>query len=299
MLKIGRNEPCWCGSGKKYKACHYPEMPKDMIKNKQMENLAREYRTRHQILIKTPEQIQKIKAACKLAATILDKVCEKAMAGVTTGELNSYALELHEKAQAIPASLNYGEPPFPGGICTSINEVICHGIPGDRKLQEGDIVNIDVACILDEYYGDCSRMVTIGKVSEEAQLVVDVSYECLMKSIEILRPGVPVSAIGNKIEDVASEYDCSVVDQFVGHGVGILFHEGPQVAHHRNSNPIKLVPGMTFTIEPMINAGVKEAIIDNKDGWTARTRDGKPSAQWEHTILITDTGHEILTPWKR
>lgn len=142
-------------------------------------------------------------------------------------------------------------------------------------------------------------MVTIGEISPDKQLVVDVAYECLMKSIEPLRPGVLVSEIGNIIEKYATKKGCSVVYQFVGHGIGIEFHEGPQVPHHRNSVNIPLVPGMTFTIEPMINAGMPEAVIDRFDKWTARTRDGKPSAQWEHTILITEDGHEILTPWKR
>ena len=219
--------------------------------------------------------------------------------GVTTLELNDYAHKLHIEAGAIPAPLNYGYPPFSKSICTSINEVVCHGIPDNTKLRNGDIVNIDLSCILDGYYGDCSRMVVIGSTTPERQLVVDVSYECLMKSIEILKPGIPVSAIGDAIESHATARGCSVVYQFVGHGIGIEFHEGPQVAHNRNSNHILLVPGMTFTIEPMINAGVPEAIVSKKDQWTARTEDGRASAQWEHTILITDKGHEILTTWKR
>jgi methionyl aminopeptidase len=142
-------------------------------------------------------------------------------------------------------------------------------------------------------------MVTIGEVSPERQLVVDVSYECLMRSIDILKPGVPISQIGDVIEDYATAKGCSVVNQFVGHGVGVEFHEGPQIPHHRNQNKILLVPGMTFTIEPMINAGVREAVIDPRDRWTARTKDGRASAQWEHSILITETGHELLTNWKR
>ena len=160
-------------------------------------------------------------------------------------------------------------------------------------------MNIDVTCILNGYYGDCSRMVTIGKVSAERQLVVDVSYECLMRSVAILKPGLPISKIGQTIEEYATSRGCSVVYQFVGHGVGVNFHEGPQVPHNKNSINIPLVSGMTFTIEPMINAGVREAVIDSYDGWTARTKDGRPSAQWEHTVLITETGYDILTPWIR
>jgi methionyl aminopeptidase len=294
---IGRNDPCWCSSGKKWKQCHFPDAGK---KDPSKQNdLKREYLQKHHIIIKNEEQIKGIRASCHLAANILDATCKMAKAGVTTLELNEFAHKLHLEAGAIPAPLHYGKPPFPKSICTSLNEVICHGIPDKTPLHEGDILNIDVTCILDGYYGDCSRMVTIGKVSPERQLVVDVAYECLMRSIAILKPGLPISAIGDAIEAYAVPHHCSVVNQFVGHGVGVDFHEGPQIPHCRNSIKVPLVPGMTFTIEPMINAGVREAVIDPNDRWTARTQDGKASAQWEHTLLITDNGYEILTPWKR
>lgn len=254
-----------------------------------------EYFKKHEIVLKTPEQIEGIRATGKLAATILKKVCAQAKKGVTTEELDAYAMELHKEAGAKPAPLGYGHPPFPKGICTSLNEVICHGIPNDRPLEEGDIMNIDVTSILNGYYGDCSAMVTIGNISEEKQKVVDVSYECLMRAIKILKPGILVSEIGQVIEDYASGEGCSVVNQFVAHGVGVDFHEAPQIPHYYNNTAISLAAGMTFTIEPMINAGVREGKIDPKDHWTARTLDGKPSAQWEHTLLITDEGYEILT----
>ncbi len=263
------------------------------------EQLKEEYRKKHHILIKTQEQIEGIRASCQLASKILNETCKLAKAGVTTLELNEFAHKLHLEAGAIPAPLHYGTPPFPKSICTSINEVICHGIPDNTKLKDGDIINIDVTCILKGYYGDCSRMVCIGTVSEDKQRVVDVSYECLMRSIEGLKPGVPVAHIGQVIEEYATAHGCSVVNQFVGHGVGVEFHEGPQIPFYRNRMMVPFVPGMTFTIEPMINAGVREGVIDPHDQWTARTVDGKPSAQWEHTILITDTGHEILTPWTK
>lgn len=295
---IGRNDSCWCGSGNKWKKCHFPNSGLSTAKIKTL-NIADEYRRKYDIIIKNEKQIDGIRHACHLASRILDTTCAMAKAGITTQELNDYAHQLHLEAGAIPAPLNYGHPPYPKSICTSLNEVICHGIPDHTILKEGDILNIDVTCILHGYYGDCSRMVTIGKTSSDRQLVVDVAYECLMNSIAILKPGIPISAIGEAIESHATSKQCSVVNQFVGHGVGIGFHEGPQVAHNRNSNSIVLVPGMTFTIEPMINAGVREAIIDMKDQWTARTKDGKPSAQWEHTLLITEEGHEILTNWKR
>lgn len=292
----GRNDPCWCGSGRKWKKCHFPDKPQ---KTTNQRNLKEEYLKKYHILLKEPHEIEKIRAACELASKILDATCLMAKEGVTTLELNDFAHKMHLESGAIPAPLHYGYPPFPKSICTSVNEVICHGIPNDRPLQEGDIVNIDVTAILNGYYGDCSRMVGIGQVPAERQLVMDVSYECLMRSIEILKPGIPVSMIGDVIENYAVSRGCSVVNQFVGHGVGIDFHEGPQISHHKNRCNILLVPGMTFTIEPMINAGVREAIIDPYDRWTARTKDGRASGQWEHTILITENGYDLLTNWKK
>lgn len=290
-----RNEQCWCGSGKKWKVCHYP-IRQQQVK---LQDPKDAYKKKYGIILKTPEQIEGIRRAGHLAAEILDKVCAIANAGVTTNELNDYANKLHKEAHAIPAPLHYGDPPFPKSICTSINEVICHGIPDNTPLKEGDIVNIDITVILNGYYGDCSRMVMIGEVNEERKRVVDTAYECLMRSIAILKPGVKIFQIGNVIEDYAKQQHCSVVNQFVGHGVGVGFHENPQIPHSRNNIQIELFPGMIFTIEPMINAGVREGVIDPKDQWTARTVDGKPSAQWEHMVLITESGHEILTPWER
>lgn len=176
-----------------------------------------------------------------------------------------------------------------------MNDEICHGIPDDTPLQEGDILNIDVSAHLNGYYGDCSKMVMIGNVSAEKYMVCNVAYECLHRAIKILKPGIYINEIGDMIEDFARSQGCSVVNQFVAHGVGLEFHEPPQVPHHRNNLKIPLAPGMTFTIEPMINAGVREGYIDQKNMWEARTMDGKPSAQWEHTVLITESGYEILT----
>lgn len=291
---IGRNDPCWCGSKRKWKSCHYPKTAEGAPKEFSLDLYRREG-----VVLKTPEQIQGIRDACRLAVQILDATCALAKEGVTTQELNDFAHAKHLEAGAIPAPLHYGTPPYPKSICTSLNEVICHGIPDATPLKEGDILNIDVTCIYKGYYGDCSRMVAVGKISEEKQRVVNVSYECLMKAAAILKPGIPISSIGEVIEAYATSHGCSVVDQFVGHGIGMKFHEGPQVMHYRNKRSLPLIENMTFTIEPMINAGVREAVIDPRDRWTARTRDGKPSAQWEHTVLITETGYEILTPWKR
>lgn len=295
---IGRNDVCWCGSKKKWKHCHFPD-PGTRQKTAP-QSLRELYRRKYHIVLKTEEQIEGIRRACQVTSEILEKTCAMAREGVTTQELNDYAHQLHLEAGAIPAPLNYGEPPFPRSICTSLNEVICHGIPDNTKLKNGDILNIDVSILLDGYYGDCSKMVLIGAVNDERQLVVDVAYECLMQSIAILRPGIPVSAIGDVIEKHARSKGCSVVNQFVGHGIGMEFHEsGLQIPHNYNRIQTPLAPGMTFTIEPMINAGVRDAEIDEDNEWTAYTRDRRASAQWEHTLLITDNGHEILTTWKR
>ncbi len=283
-----RNDPCWCGSGQKWKKCHYPKLP-------QLDTLAKQYLHDYSIILKTEAQIDKIRTACKITAQILDELCDAAKIGVTTLELDELSRKLHKKMGAIPAPLGYGQPPYPKTICTSLNEVICHGIPDKRPLKEGDIVNIDVSCIVDGYFGDTSRMVIIGETTEEKKRVVDVSLECLLRAIKVCRPGGELWEIGKAIEDYARLHDCSVVNQFVGHGVGIAFHEAPEVPHHYNDVKIPFAPGMTFTIEPMINAGVRDAILDKTDGWTVRTKDGKPSAQWEHTILITPSGCEVLT----
>ncbi len=287
---ISRNDPCWCGSNLKWKKCHYPE--KSPVS---LDELRAEYRKKYRIHLKTPEEIQGIKKACKFAAQTLKKLCEMAKEGLTTKAIDEMSRKLCRDAQAIPAALGYGHPPFPGSLCTSLNDVICHGIPDDTQLKSGDILNIDFACILGGYYGDCSAMVTIGKVDEEKELVVDVAYESMMRAIAILKPGVLLYEIGDIIEKYAASKNCSVVDAFVSHGVGLKFHEEPQIAHHYNRDKTPLAEGMIFTIEPMINAGVRHAVIDPDDHWTARTADGKPSAQWEHTVLITKDGYEILT----
>lgn len=286
---ISRNDPCWCGSGKKWKKCHYPN------KAISKEDWREKYLKKYGIVLKTAEQIAGIRKACELTAFILDEACKMAKAGVSTNEIDQFVHKLHVEAKAIPAPLGYGSPPYPKSICTSLNEVICHGIPDDTPLKQGDIMNIDVSAILNGYYGDTSRMVTIGKIDPEKQKVTEVSYECLMRAIAILKPGMLISDIGNAISDYAQARGCSVVDEFVGHGVGLEFHEAPQVPHHRNDTHIPLAPGMIFTIEPMINAGVSKAVIDEDNHWVARTKDGKPSAQWEHTVLITEDGYEILT----
>lgn len=284
---IERNDPCWCGSQKKWKKCHYPQVAPNALKA--------HYRQKYGILLKSEEEIIGIRKACSFAAWVLKKTCEKAAIGVTTKELSDFADKLHREQGAIPAALGYGSPPFPAGICTSLNDIVCHGIPNDNPLIEGDIVNIDVTSIVDGFFGDTSAMVIIGKTDPERQKVVNVAKECMLRGIAVCKPGVPIWKIGEVIEDYATSQGCSVVDQFVSHGVGCYFHEPPQVPHHYNNIQIPLAAGMTFTIEPMINAGRRECVIDPDNQWEAHTIDGKPTAQWEHTILITANGHEILT----
>lgn len=286
----GRNDPCWCGSKKKWKYCHFPKQNP----TQEIDALAKRYHSQWGIILKNEEEIQGIREACKIAATILSATCQKATVGVTTNDLNRYAHELHDKLGARPAPLGFGDPPFPKSICTSLNDVVCHGIPDDTVLKEGDIISIDVSCEYNGYYGDCCNTVMIGNVSPEKKLVTKVSYECLHRAIEILKPGILLCDIGRVIDHYSKQMGCSSVRDFTGHGIGKYFREPPQVPHFENHLQIPLVQGMTFTIEPMINAGSPEVTMD-RDGWTVRTHDGRASAQWEHLILITESGYEILT----
>lgn len=246
------------------------------------------------IIIKTWQQIAGIRKSCKLAAETLKYVEQFVKAGVTTDELNEHANFFIRKNGAIPAPLNYQG--FPKETCISVNEVICHGIPNEYKLKEGDIVNVDVTTILDGYYGDTSTMFSIGSISEDAQHILNVAKKCLEIGVKQVKPGNYFGNIGYEITKYAHLMQCTVVHQFCGHGVGLEFHEEPQVSHiaEKNSGP-KMRPGMVFTIEPMINEGSPEAVIDEQDNWTARTEDGKLSAQYEYTVLVTRKGVEILT----
>lgn len=285
---ITRNDPCWCNSGKKWKKCHYPQQQKNLYD-------PTAYKKNYNIILKTPEQIEGIRHACQITKNILDKLAAKASAGITTNELDQLSMQLHKEAQASPAPLGYGSPPFPKSICTSLNEVICHGIPNDEPLQEGDFLNIDVSAIVNGFYGDCSKMIAIGEIDSEKKRVMQTSKRCLDEAIKVLKPGLLLHVIGDVITKIAEEQHCSVVHQFVGHGVGLHFHEAPTVFHSKNNSNIPLAPGMIFTIEPMINAGKPEGIIDQNNQWVCYTIDKRPSAQFEHTVLITETGCEVLT----
>lgn len=246
------------------------------------------------VTIKTPEEIQKMRVAGRLAAEVLEVVAPHVQAGVTTEELDRICHDHIVRVQgAVPASLNYHG--FPKSICTSVNHQVCHGIPGERVLRSGDIVNIDVTVIKDGYYGDTSQMFLIGDVSVQARRVSQVSRECLLLGLAEVRPGAALRSIGRVIQRHAEANGCSVVREYCGHGIGREFHEDPQVLHYDDPrSSLILQPGMTFTIEPMLNAG-KRLVKVLPDGWTVVTKDHSLSAQWEHTVLVTPEGCEVLT----
>ncbi|MGE5337420.1 MAG: type I methionyl aminopeptidase [Gemmatimonadota bacterium] len=251
------------------------------------------------IVIKTAADIEGMRTAGRLAAEVLDFITPHVKAGVATAELDRLCHDLIVNVQgATPAPLNYAPPgyrPFPKSICTSVNHQVCHGIPGDRVLKNGDVVNIDVTVIKDGYHGDTSRMFYVGEPSIAARRLCEVTYECMWLGILQVRPGGYLGDIGHAIQTHAEKHGYSVVREFCGHGVGRKFHEEPQVLHYGKPGTLeKLVPGMIFTIEPMINAGRRE-IRELADGWTIVTKDHSLSAQWEHTVLVTESGYEIMT----
>ena len=249
------------------------------------------------ITFKTANEIEKMRVAGRLASEVLDMIEEHVKPGITTDELNVICHDyIVNEQQAIPAPLNYHG--FPKSICTSINHVICHGIPNDKHLKKGDIINIDITVIKDEYHGDTSRMFYVGNVSPVAKRICDTAKECMLIGIEMVKPGIQLGDIGHAIQQHAENKNYSVVREYCGHGIGKVFHEEPQVLHYgRPKTGVRLQEGMTFTIEPMINAGRKETRL-LADNWTVVTRDRSLSAQWEHTILVTTDGYEILTASK-
>ena len=247
------------------------------------------------VTIKTPAEIEKMRVAGRLAAEVLDMITPYIKIGVSTGEINNICHDyIIETQQAIPAPLNYRG--FPKSICTSVNHQVCHGIPGKKVLKKGDIVNVDITVIKDGYHGDTSRMFVVGQPSKIAERVIRVAHECLWRGIELVKPGARLGDIGHMIQKHAEAHGCSVVREYCGHGIGKQFHEDPQVLHYGSPNTgMELKEGMTFTIEPMINAGQGHVKL-LPDNWTVVTKDHSLSAQWEHTILVTPNGHEILTP---
>jgi len=251
------------------------------------------------VVVKSPEEIGRMRIAGKLASEVLDFVTPHVRAGVTTGKLNDLCHDYMVKVQqTVPAPLNYAPPgykPFPKSICTSVNHQVCHGVPGERVLKTGDVLNIDVTVIKDGYHGDCSRMFYVGEPSIQARRLVDVTHECMWLGIQAVRPGARLGDLGAAIQAHAEKHGFSVVREFCGHGIGRKFHEEPQVLHYgKPGTGLVLEPGMTFTIEPMINAG-KPGIRELADGWTIVTKDHSLSAQWEHTVAVTEDGFEVLT----
>ncbi|HVS27716.1 MAG TPA: type I methionyl aminopeptidase [Burkholderiales bacterium] len=249
--------------------------------------------------IKSADEIEKMRVAGRLAGEVLDYITPYVKSGVTTGELDRLCHDYMVKVQGtIPAPLNYAPPgyaPFSRSICTSVNHVVCHGVPGDKKLKTGDIVNLDVTVIREGFHGDTSRMFFVGEPSIQAKRLCEVTYQCMWRGIETVKPGVYLGDIGYAIQYHAESHGYSVVREFCGHGIGSKFHEEPQVLHYgKPGTGLKLMPGMIFTIEPMINAG-KAGIRQLADGWTVVTKDHSLSAQWEHTVLVTETGYEVLT----
>ena len=287
--KMGRNDRCWCGSGRKYKVCH--EAFDDKVLGYQMKG--------HMIpdkdMLKTKEQIEGIRESSKINIAVLDYVARHIREGMTTEEINRMVHEETVRMGGIPAPLHFDEKTK--SVCTSINEQVCHGIPSeDVVLKNGDIVNVDASTIYKGYFSDSSRMFCIGEVDEEAARLVRVAKECMEKGIEQVKPWNFLGDMAEAVHSHALANGCSVVRDIGGHGIGLEFHEEPFVSYvTKKGTEMLMVPGMVFTIEPMVNLGTDEIYIDDGNGWTAYTEDGKLSAQWEVTVAVTEEGHEILT----
>jgi methionyl aminopeptidase len=247
-----------------------------------------------QATIKTPSEQEQMRIAGRLAADVLDMIEPYIVPGVSTDEINARCHDYIVNVQrAIPAPLNYRG--FPKSVCTSVNHVVCHGIPSDKRLKQGDIINVDVTVIKDGWHGDTSRMFTVGKITPAAQRLIDVTHEAMWIGIREVKPGARVGDIGAAIQAFVEAQHYSVVREYCGHGIGRIFHEDPQILHYgERGRGMEFVPGMTFTVEPMVNAGKRNVRL-LADGWTVITKDHSLSAQWEHTVLVTDTGVEVLT----
>ncbi|MGN0365808.1 MAG: methionyl aminopeptidase [Suilimivivens sp.] len=289
MMKIGRNDSCWCGSGKKYKICHMALDEK--IHHYELEG----HMVPRRDILKTKEQIEGIKESSKINIAVLDAVEKMIAPGISTEEINQLVHDMTVRMGGIPAPLNFEG--YPKSVCTSINEVVCHGIPSkDRILIEGDIVNVDVSTIYKGYFSDSSRMFCIGEVSEEKKKLVQVTKECVEKGLEMVKPWNFLGDMAQVINDHAKANGYSIVVEIGGHGIGLEFHEEPFVSYvTKAGTEMLMVPGMVFTIEPMVNMGTSEIYVDDQDGWTVYTEDGMPSAQWEITVAVTEDGHEVLT----
>ncbi len=286
---IQRNDPCPCGSGQKYKKCCMDKQSTD-------KDFAAVYYRRHGIRLKNAADVEGIRRSGRLVLELLEIAAGLVKPGAVTGDIDRILAEHTRQRGAISAPMGYRG--YPKNTCISINEVICHGIPGERILKEGDIVNVDVTTILDGFYADASKTFAVGQVAPDAARLVEVTRECLRRGMKAVKPGNTLGDIGHAIQSYAESEKCSVVRDFVGHGIGFDFHEPPQIMHTgRRGHGLILVPGMVFTIEPMINLGRADSRI-MRDGWTAVTADGSLSAQFEQTLLVTPEGFESLTPYE-
>lgn len=285
----GRNDECWCGSGKKYKKCHA------RIDERLQECYLNGQEVLDRTCLKTPADIEGIKASAAINIGVLDYVAEHIRAGVTTAEVDQWIYDYTVEHGGIPADLNYEG--FPKSVCTSINDVVCHGIPSEHDvLKDGDIVNVDCSTILNAYFSDSSRMFCIGEVSPERQKLVDVTRESIQRGLAQVKPWNTLGDMAHAVQSYVEENGFSVVREFGGHGIGKEFHEDPFVSHvGEPGEGVVLAPGMCFTIEPMVNAGGPDIDMDDPNGWTVRTADGSDSAQWEVQVVVTETGYELLS----
>ena len=288
-FKIGRNDPCWCGSGRKYKTCHAA------FDDKLAKMASQHHRVPTHKMIKTPEQIEKIKESAKINVAVLDYIQANIHEGMSTAEIDKIVYEMTTDMGGIPAPLNYEG--FPYSVCTSVNEQVCHGFPSEKViLKSGDIINVDCSTILNGYFSDSSRMFCIGEVSPEKKKLVDVTREAMLLGLEEVKPWGFLGDMGQAVHDHCYKNGYTVVREIGGHGVGIEFHEDPWVGYHtKRGTDMVLAPGLMFTIEPMVNMGKADIYQDEKNGWEIYTQDGLPSAQWEIQVLVTETGHEVIS----
>ena len=288
LKKIGRNDPCWCGSGKKYKDCHLA------LDEKINSYKLKGWKIPPKKIIKRPDQIDGIRESGLVNIAVLDYVAENIHAGMSTEDIDRLVAEKTKELGGIAAPLNYEG--FPKSVCTSINDAVCHGIPNEEEiLQDGDIINVDVSTIYKGYFSDSSRMFCIGNVITEKEKLVRVTKECVEIGISKVKPWEPIGNMGHAVHMHALENGYTIVKEIGGHGVGLEFHEDPWVSYTSEENSgVIMEPGMMFTIEPMVNMGSDEVYTDEEDDWTVRTEDGMPSAQWEVTVLVTEDGCEVI-----
>jgi methionyl aminopeptidase len=284
---INRNDMCWCGSNKKYKVCH-ENFDHKIVTAKRQGHIVPSHK-----MIKTPKQLEGMRESSKINVAVLDYIGENIKVGMSTEEIDQMVYDKTIQMGGIPAPLNYDG--YPKSVCVSINEVVCHGIPSDTILKDGDIVNVDASTIYNGYFSDSSRMYLIGEVSEEKKKLVEVARECMYLGLEQVKPWGFLGDVAQAISDHAKANGYSVVREIGGHAIGLEFHEEPWVSYVIPKNTgMLMAPGMVFTIEPMINMGKADIYVDEKDEWTVYTKDGKPSAQWEIMVLVTEEGYEVL-----